>query len=189
MQQSRYRLNPLTSEIKENKVNFYNQKSRFLLPSRQFLKFLSLWQNFDKRKNQFPLKARGIKFIDFHKDSPYKSYLSELLKDINDTSELIPIYFEDIDKLLTGFDQQNIKYDEIASQLADKFQFHLLGVWLIYIFQNHIGQANKLDKKIPISTFWLDLWESFLPHYNLNAKADHLIKWPADFFNLTKALD
>lgn len=185
----RYRLNPLTSEIKDNKVIFHNQKSKFLLPSRQFLKFLSLWQNFDPHKQQFPLKARGITFKEFHKNSPYKSYLSELIKDINDTSELIPIYFEDINKLLTGFDHQNINYDKFASQLTDSFNFHLLSVWLIYIFQNYMGQVYKFNNTIPVFTFWLDLWESFLPHYDLKVKADHLIKWPADFYHLTNPID
>lgn len=185
----RYRLNPLTSEIKDNKVIFHNQKSKFLLPSRQFLKLLVLWQNYDNGKNLFPINSRGLKLKELHNDSPYKSYVSELLKDINDTNELVPIYFDDIDRLITGFDSKNEKYNKVASAFSNNFQFHLLGVWLIYIFQNVLGQAYKLNNQIPVTPFWLELWESFLPTYDLDTKADHLIQWPADFFNLTKSIN
>lgn len=177
----RYRLNPLTSEIKENFVIFNNKKSKFLLPTRQFIKYLALWQNFDSNKQRFPTKARGIKLTPLDKNSPYFSKMSELLKGIENTSDLLPIYYEDVPTLLTGYNPKNIHFDDAASEISDNFQFHLLGVWLIYIFQNVLGQSSKINNTLQVTTLWLDLWESFLPLYDLDKNADHLIKWPADF--------
>lgn len=185
----RYRLNPLTTEIKENKVIFHNKKSRFLLPSRQFLKFLSFWQNYDANNKKFPPKARGLNIKELPKDSPYKSRMTELLRDIENTSELIPIFYEDVSILITGYSPKNTRFDEAASIFSNNFQFHILGAWLIYIFQNILGHLAKLNNEIPVNTLWLDLWDSFLPLYNLEKNADHLIKWPADFMELTKPID
>lgn len=185
----RYRLNPLTSEIKENLVVFKNKKSKFVLPTRQFIKYLALWQNFDQSTQTFPSKARGIKLRPIPDNSPYISKIRELLRDIENTKELLPIYYEDVPVLLTGYNLKNSHFDDAASEISDNFQFHLLGVWLIYIFQNYLGQSAKNYNELPVTTLWLDLWESFHPLYDLDKNADHLIKWPADFIDSTKSID
>lgn len=185
----RYRLNPLTTEIQSNKVIFHNKKSKFLLPTRQFLKFLSLWQNFESTIQKFPLKTRGLKLKPMNKSSPYFSKINELLRNIENTSDLLPIYYEDVPILLTGYSPQNIRFEEAASEISDNFQFHILSIWLIYIFQNSLGSAYKNNKEIPVTTLWLDLWDGFLSLYDLNKNADHLIKWPTDFMSLTKPID
>ena len=185
----RYRLNPLTTEINASQVIFNNNKSKFLRPTRQFIKYLALWQNFDQNTQTFPSKARGIKLKPIPNDSPYISKIRELLRDIENTKELLPIYYEDVPLLLTGYNLRNIHFDDAASKISDNFQFHLLSAWLIYIFQNILGQSAKINNELQVTTLWLDLWESFLPLYNLDQSTDHLIKWPADFIDLTKPIN
>ena len=185
----RYRPNPFTTEIQGNEVIFHNKKSKFVLPTRQFIKYLALWKSFDQDTQTFPSKARGIKLKPIPDASPYISKISEMHRDIENTKELLPIYFEDVPILLTGYNPKNIHFDDAASEISDNFQFHLLGVWLIYIYQNYLGQSEKSTNTLRVTTLWLDLWESFLPLYHLDKNADHLIKWPADFIDLTKPID